>query len=120
MIWFTEKERLALAVWSALALVALGILLWQRQRPPLTIEGAPAPIQAALWDESLRTSRQVDVNTAGVAELERLPEIGPALAQRIVDDRRAHGRFRTPEELSRVPGIGPKTYDAVKDYVTTK
>ena len=120
-MWLTEKDRVILAVLGTLALIALGILIWQRHRPPLTIEGTPvAAQQAAQWDAALADARQVDINTAGAAELERLPGVGPALAQRIVDYRSAHGRFRAPEELQRVQGIGPKTYDALRDYVIVR
>ena len=118
-MWFNEKERVALTVLGSLALAALGILIWQSRRPPLTIEGTPvAAQQAAQWDAALATARQLDVNTASVAELERLPGIGPSLARRIADDRAARGPFQRPEELQRVKGIGPQTYDDLKSYVT--
>jgi competence protein ComEA len=68
----------------------------------------------------IQEAKQVDVNHATAQELERLPEIGPSLAQRIVEYRSAYGPFRTSEELQRVPGIGPKTYEALKDYVTVR
>jgi competence protein ComEA len=59
----------------------------------------------------------VDVNRAGLADLQKLPNIGPVLSQRIIDER---GRrpFRSVEELRRVPGIGPKTLDKLKPFVT--
>ena len=118
-MWLTEKEQVTLATLGALALAALGVLIWQRHRPPLTIEGTPvAAQQADQWNGALASARQVDVNTATVAELERLPGIGPSLARRIADDRATHGPFRQPEELQRVKGIGPQTYDDLKSYVT--
>jgi competence protein ComEA len=49
----------------------------------------------------------VDLNTAGVAELDALPGIGPVLAQRIVDHRSREGAFRSVDQLDDVPGIGP-------------
>ena len=117
-MWLTESERITLAMLGTLALAALGVLWWQRQKPTLTIAAAPDAGQAARWDAALALARQVDVNTATVAELERLPGIGPSLAQRIAEDRAAHGLFQRPEELQRVKGIGPQTYDDLKDYVT--
>ncbi|RBY94740.1 competence protein ComEA [Blastococcus sp. TBT05-19] len=50
---------------------------------------------------------KVDLNSAGVAELDALPGIGPVLAQRIVDHRTAQGPFGSVDELDDVPGIGP-------------
>jgi competence ComEA-like helix-hairpin-helix protein len=49
----------------------------------------------------------VNVNRASAVDLERLPGIGPALAQRIVADREARGPFATISAMDRVPGIGP-------------
>ena len=51
----------------------------------------------------------VDINTAGLDELQRLTGVGPALAQRIIDYREEHGPFRTAEDLLEVQGIGEAT-----------
>jgi competence protein ComEA len=110
----TGRERVALAVLGAAALLGLGVSL----RPPVFPEsGAPGMIVRA-WDQALARARQVDVNTADAAELERLPQVGPALARRIVAEREAEGPFRSPQDLARVRGIGPKTVGALQDYVT--
>lgn len=60
----------------------------------------------------------VNLNTASVAELERLPGIGPALAGRIVADRERNGPFQRIEDLARVPGIGPAIVARVRPFVT--
>ena len=91
-----------------------------RQKPPLTVEGASLPIQMARWDEALAASRQVDINTANAAELERLPEIGPGLAKRIVEYRRLHGRFTTPQDLLHVRGIGPKKLKTLEAFIVVR
>ena len=117
-MWLTPQEQRTLTVLALIGFVGLGVLLWQRRTPPLTIAGAPAPREAIQWNDALDASRRIDVNTAGVAELERLPQVGPSLARRIAAYRQAHGPFSSAEELQRVPGIGPKTYDVLKDYVS--
>lgn len=61
---------------------------------------------------------RVNINTAGLAELDSLPGIGPVLARKIVDHRNTLGRFERPEQLLDVPGIGAKKYEALKDFVT--
>ncbi len=116
----TRQEQVTLVGLGVLALLGLSVLLWQRQRPPLSIEGGPAPVPAAQWDEALATARQIDINTAGAAELERLPQVGPMLASRIVAYRSEHGAFQRAEELLQVPGIGPKTYELLQAYVTVE
>ena len=60
---------------------------------------------------------KINLNTAGVEELGTLPRVGPVLAQRIVDWRRQHGRFKTVQELDAVDGIGPKLLEALLPLV---
>lgn len=59
----------------------------------------------------------IDVDRATVAELLRLPGIGPALAGRIVAERASGGRFGGPDGLLRVSGIGPKTLAKIRPYL---
>src|SRR5512136_2309520 len=63
-------------------------------------------------------SPQVNINTATVQELQLLPRVGPALAQRIVDFRTANGPFKASEELVRVKGIGEKSFARLAPYVS--
>ena len=58
---------------------------------------------------------RIDLNRAGTKELQSLPGIGPALAQRILDSRIREGRFQTPEDLLRVRGVGPATLARIRD-----
>ena len=60
----------------------------------------------------------IDVNTAGVAELETLPGIGPATAAAIVEHREQHGPYATVDDLEAVQGIGPAKIEAIRDHVT--
>lgn len=66
-------------------------------------EGAPAPI---------------NINTAGLDELEKLPGVGPSLADRIIRYREKEGQFATVDELDNVEGIGPRRMESLKDLVT--
>lgn len=56
----------------------------------------------------------VNLNTASTEELVALPGIGPAKAQAIVDYRKAHGPFKSVEELKDVKGIGAKRFEKIK------
>ncbi|MBI3332535.1 MAG: helix-hairpin-helix domain-containing protein [Candidatus Omnitrophica bacterium] len=93
-----------MALWFlvGVSLLGLALLAWQRGRPP-----APPPF--------VRLS--VRVNFADAAELAALPGIGPKLAQRIVEDRRRHGRYLTLADLKRVKGVTAKTLGRIQGSV---
>ncbi len=63
--------------------------------------------------------QKIKINTAEAWLLDAaLPGIGPTLAQRIVDYREENGPFQSIDELLNVDGIGPSTYEEIKDLVT--
>jgi competence protein ComEA len=60
----------------------------------------------------------INLNSATLADLDKLPGVGPVLAQRILDARDAQGGFRTVGDLRKVDGIGDSRYQQLKDLVT--
>lgn len=80
---------------------------------PLQTEEAPAETEPAPSGPLM-----VNINTATAQELEALPGIGPALAQRIIDYRAEHGDFSAPEELIKVKGIGESKLTDILDLIT--
>lgn len=60
----------------------------------------------------------VNLNTAGPEELDTLPGIGPALAERIIQYREEHGPFTSVEQLDEVKGIGPSVLEKIGDRAT--
>lgn len=76
--------------------------------------GEPSVVAAT---NGLGPAGRVNLNTALISELQRLPRVGATMAQRIIDWRAAHGRFSSVDELSSVAGFGEKTLDAVRDLV---
>jgi len=83
------------------------------ERPVATLSPMTAPDTAAGMTASKnretasRPVGDIDPNTADRAALMRLPGVGPVLADRILADRAQSGPYRRPEDLLRVPGIGP-------------
>ncbi len=62
----------------------------------------------------------VNVNSANSAQLQTLNGIGPSKAQEILKYRKAHGGFKTVDELVDVKGIGPKTLQNMKTQVSIR
>ncbi len=61
---------------------------------------------------------KVNINTATAEELTLLPRVGATVAQRIIDYRSKNGRFKKAEDLLHVSGIGDRTFDLIKPYVS--
>jgi len=64
-----------------------------------------------------QNEENVNINTAPVEELRRLPGIGPALASRIVEHRRRHGPFKRPQDIVIVRGMSAKLYRRIAHLI---
>ncbi len=62
----------------------------------------------------------ININTATLEELDTLPGIGPVKAQSIIDHRNEHGPFNSIEAIQDVVGIGPVTYEGLKELITVQ
>jgi len=60
----------------------------------------------------------VNINTASQAELEKLPNIGPVTAKKIIDYRDQYGDFDNIEELLKISGIGTVTFEKIKAFIS--
>jgi len=65
-------------------------------------------------------AEKININTASVEELVTLKQVGAKLAQRIVQYREEHGAFKTPEDITKVPGVGQKILQLNKDILTVE
>ncbi len=80
----------------------------------------PVPTPVAPAAPALDPRRKININTASAAELELLPDVGPALARAIVEHRTKHGPFRSVDRLDDVSGIGPKRLEKLRPLVVVE
>jgi len=71
----------------------------------------------ALALPALAADGKVNINTATAQQLQMLPGVGPSLATRILEYRKANGDFKSVEQLALVRGIGEKKCEALKPYI---
>jgi competence ComEA-like helix-hairpin-helix protein len=100
----------------------LGISPSLQRRIDQAAKDCPAPVSRNQAEDTglstgLSNSAKVNVNTATQEELETLPGVGPVLAQRIIAAR-SNQRFTSLADLDRVPGVGAKMLENLRDRVT--
>ncbi|MBQ7485676.1 MAG: helix-hairpin-helix domain-containing protein [Oscillospiraceae bacterium] len=109
----TKSERFLL-ICTALFLIGTAVLYLLRE----PAEYEHFRVQTEREASEAEKAPPLDLNAADAAELEALPGIGPALAQRIVAYREEHGSFASVDELTNVSGIGAQTLERLRAYVT--
>jgi competence protein ComEA len=119
----------SLLIKSIMLLAAVAVVLWvgwpvpEQPKPEPSDQSMAAqtpivvPTSAAT---AVKAAPKVNLNRAGVDELRTLPGVGPVLAQRMVEWRKAHGRYRTVDDLQEVKGIGKKRLEQLRPLVTVK
>jgi comEA protein len=148
MLGFTPEERKAIIFLVVVFLIGTAILTYKRSHPGFApglkaaISELPAPdtsasLGAGLGQENSSAagkndsdiarqedryfgSQKVNLNRASQQALEKLPNIGPAMAKRIIDYRQQKGGFKKLEDLRKVKGIGAKRLSQLVDHVTVE
>ena len=76
--------------------------------------------QSLVATQNNSATARININTASVKDLEKLPGIGKGLAERIVEHREKYGPFRRPEHLIMVRGISDKRFRALRALITVE
>ena len=113
----TKSEVLLLGI---TAVFLCGLLLLSRQDRTVGAGITVETEKQVSQEEILPDLSPLNLNAATAEELQKLPGIGEALAERIVRYRTEQGRFQTIEELMNVSGIGQGKFDAVKELIAVE
>ena len=130
MMGFTRNEQKVLLFLVVTFFLGFAVKVYQEHYQPLpdtpmnsadykTAEIAFPSVSDRMEAKTVKPlSGPIPVNSASAFELERLPGIGPAMAKRIVEYRDYHGKFSSVEELHKIKGIGVKTLQKIRPYIT--
>lgn len=146
MLWFHRlQQRLSLTRNEAVTLIVLSTLFAaglvtrhiQKRSNPVAADAyvesdslffarSAAPAEHPPRDTTETTATDppddglVDLNRASSSDLQRLPRVGPATAERIIEFRESYGPFRHVDDLIQVRGIGPKTLEQIRPLATVE
>ncbi len=122
---FTKKEKnIILIVALILLLGAVGFVVRKVIKKQRALRSSDISMKDTFQreDESREESKiptePVNINTAGLMEIEALPFLGMERSKDIIEYRDKNGPFKSLDELTNISGIGPKTLDKLKPLIT--
>jgi len=80
--------------------------------------GSTVSLSAVEKATAASSDRLVNINTADAGQLEKLPQVGPKMALRILEFRKSNGNFKRPQDLMKVKGIGEKIFAKLQPLIT--
>ena len=112
-------HKFIIAVTCAIVIFTLGFWIgYSNSKTTINVSGISSSTPSQVTANNTNSySALININTADSEELELLPGIGPALAQGIVEERRANGAFKSIDDLKRVSGIGDKKLERISQLV---
>ena len=118
MFSLTPRERkvivfLGILIFCGALLRLFNVKINEQSKNSSVISTAHPKAQGAEGPKALL----ININTASLTELEKIPGVGPEIANRIIAYRTNHGQFLCLDNLKEVKGIGNKKFEAMKDCI---
>ena len=112
-----KSEKILIGIFFLLAsIIVLYNLFYIPSLPKANVIKKEIVLQDDDNEKNAKTGA-IDINSATIDELTKIPGIGKSTAQKIIDYRETNGGFITKSEIMNVSGIGQKKYDSMKDYI---
>ena len=110
-----KREKIIILCLSISLLAGISVKHFFSSRPAIE-----PGIRAFQYKGPAFEPKKIDINKAGIDELDLLDGIGPSLAGRIIEYRQKYGPFTRVEDLKNVKGIGDKLFDRIKNEVSAE
>jgi len=119
MFNLTKSERMVLLFLISSCLIGLSInfIRASQERVDLRVVESELTREEKDFDSLIKEAKKVNINQATIEQFVSLPGIGPSLAERILSFRQNQGPFKSIEEITKVTGIGPKKFEAIKEFL---
>jgi len=139
MLGLTPEEKKVIVFFIIVLALGNAVLIYKKTHPAFAPElkyrdlylpaarSAPndsAPVFSLPADKGNNSFRQaktitsrININRAGLNDLQKLPTIGPAMAKKIIEFRQTAGEFSKIEDLKKVKGIGEKKFNKLREHV---
>ena len=121
MISLTKRERYIILFLIVTFILGVGLRYFNgdRHHSEKVSVTKRSPADAEL-DAIIEQEETININTADMNRLMRLPGVGPKYAERIIEYRQVHGGFEKPEDIKHINGIGEKKFEKIKGMITVE
>jgi len=130
MGFFTSQERFIILFLILALVIGFSLYLYKLNHPSFAPAyiikdfdknmGDSLPQKPEIHYEQTNTKNKININTAGIEMLVKIPGIGSTYAERIIEYRKKHNGFKSLSEIKKIKGIGEKRYLKIKEHIECK